>query len=171
MTAPRALVRHRGPLSKERLVAAPELSEHDWEMRLFIYQHFIANAVPPTDAQAADHFGIPATEARASFHRLHDRHALFLTPGTDAIRIANPLSAVPTDYIAHADGHRLIANCAWDSLGIPAMLHTDARIDAVYTHVGTPARYAIVGGKLEGDDGVVHFPLPFRHWYDDLIHT
>jgi len=51
------------------------------------------------------------------------------------------------------------------------MLYTDATIDAVYAGINEPARYAIVRGELEGDSGVVHFPLPFRQWYDDLIHT
>src|SRR5690349_13287922 len=137
-------------------MSAPVLSDQDWEMRLFIYRHFIDHALPPTAAEAAAHFGISADDARGSFRRLHDRHALFLTPGTDDVRIANPLSAVPTEYLVHADGHRLWANCAWDSLGIPAMLHTDARIEAAYAHVGTPARYAITGGTLSGDDGIVH---------------
>ncbi len=40
-----------------------------------------------------------------------------------------------------------------------------------YAHVDTPAMYTITAGTLDGDDGVVHFPLPFRQWYDDLIHT
>ena len=68
----------------------------------------------------------------------------------------------------------LYANCAWDSLDIPAMLGADATLEAVYTDVegsGTPARYAVIGGALRGDDGIVHFPLPLRHWHDNLIHT
>jgi len=59
----------------------------------------------------------------------------------------------------------------WEMLGIPAMLHTDARVVAIYAHANTPATYAITAGVLTGDDGIVHFPLPFRQWYDDLIHT
>lgn len=152
-------------------MATPVLNADDWAMRRFVYQHFLDHAQPPTFAEAAHHFGIPAEEARASFRRLNDRHALFLAPGTDAVRIANPLSAVPTDYIVQAAGHRLFASCAFDALGIPAMLHTDARIEATYAPTGTPARYAIAAGVLTGDDGVVHFPLAFHRWYDDLIHT
>ncbi len=152
-------------------MAASPLSERDWEMRHFVYRHLLDHAHPPTYVEAAHHFGISAEEARGSFRRLHDRHALFLAPGTDTIRIASPLSAVPTDYLVHADGRHVFANCAWDSLGIPAMLHTDARIEATYAHSNTPAMYAVTGDALTGDDGIVHFPLPFRHWYDDLIHT
>ncbi len=113
-------------------MATPQLSNQDWEMRLFIYHFFIEHARPPTDAEAAQHFGVSPDDARGTFRRLHDRHILFLTPDTASIRIANPLSAVETSYVVVADGYRLWANCAWDSLGIPAMLHTDARIEAKY---------------------------------------
>ena len=88
--------------------------------------------------------------------------------------MANPLSAVPTPFRVTAGGRTLFANCAWDSLGIPAMLDADATVEAIYTDAegsDAPARYAITGGVLTGDDGIVHFPLPFRRWYDNLIHT
>lgn len=152
-------------------MTASQLSDQDWRMRLFIYQYFVAHERPPTPDETAQHFGMAAADARRVFRRLHDHHALFLAPGTDRILMANPLSAVPTSFHVHTDGHRLWANCAWDSLGIPAMLHTDARIEATYAQVGENASYAITAGRLRGDGGVVHFPLPFRRWYDDLAHT
>ena len=88
--------------------------------------------------------------------------------------MANPLSAIDTPYRVAVNQRTLFANCAWTSLGIPTMLGADARIEAVYTDVeglGTPARFAVIGGALRGYDGIVHFPLPLRHWHDNLIHT
>ena len=75
--------------------------------------------------------------------------------------MANPLSAVPTPYRVYVDGRRLWANCAWDSLGIPAMLHADARIEAVSALSRDVMTYAIGAGTLQAAAGVVHFPLPF----------
>jgi hypothetical protein len=146
-------------------------SERDWDIRLHIYRVFVEQGRPPTCAETAGHFGIADDEARAAYHRLHDAHALFLEPGTDDIRIANPLSAVPTAYQVHVNDRMLYANCAWDSLGIPAMLRADAVIDATDTLSGDPVRYRVEAGRLIADGGLVHFPLPFRRWYDDLIHT
>ena len=54
----------------------------------------------------------------------------YLQPGGDAVLMAHPLSAVETDYRVIVDGVALYANCAWDSLGIPAMLGRDADIEA-----------------------------------------
>jgi hypothetical protein len=147
------------------------LSERDWQLRVFIYESFVETGRPPAYPDAACHFGLADVEVRAAYHRLHDEHALFLEPGTDHIRIANPLSAVPTPYRVQVNGRRLYANCAWDALGIPAMLHADALIDATYAHIDEPVRFAVEGGALTMQDGVVHFALPFRRWYDDLLHT
>ena len=154
-------------------MAAP-LSERDWQIRLHIYQFFVEHARPPTTAETAGAFGIAEEDARQAYQRLHDGHTLLLDPGTTEVRMANPLSAIETPYRVTVNGRMLYANCAWDSLGIPAMLDADATIDTVYTDAGgsgTPAHYAVVNGTLRGDDGIVHFPLPFRRWYDNQIHT
>lgn len=147
------------------------LSEQDWRIRLAVYRYFVANGRPPTYDEMARQMGIAPEEARQAYRRLHQQHALFLEPGGETIRMANPLSAVPTPYRVVVDGRQLWANCAWDSLGIPAMLHADARIEALLAHSGQAATYAVESGALRAAGGVVHFPLPFRRWYDDLAHT
>jgi hypothetical protein len=147
------------------------LSDRDWEIRLAVYLHIVAHGQPPTYAEVALDLNLPAEEVRHAFRRLHEQHALFLAPGTDAVLMANPFSAIPTAFRVEARGRRYWANCAWDSLGIPAALHADGWIEAMSAYSGQPMRYAIVGGALRAGEGVVHFSLPFRHWYDDLIHT
>ncbi len=147
------------------------MREQDWRIRLYIYERFAATGRPPACAATARRFAISTGEARHAYRRLHQQHALFLEPGTDDVRMANPLSAVPTPYRVHVHGRWLWANCAWDSLGIPAMLHADARIEAAYAGSHELTTYAIENGQLQAESGVVHFPMPFRRWYDDLIHT
>lgn len=147
------------------------LSERDWQVRLHIYRFFVEQARPPTTAETAAALGMTDAESEATYRRLHDAHALFLQPGTTTIRMANPLSAVETAYRVTVNGRMLYANCAWDSLGIPAMLGADAAIETTYTGTDIPAHYTIVTGGLRGDEGIVHFPLPFRRWYEDLVHT
>ena len=151
------------------------LTEQDWQIRLHIYTYFVENGHPPTPAETARHFAISVEQARQIYHRLHDHHTLFLEPGTDTIRMASPLSAVPTDYRISVNGRWLWANCAWDSLGIPAMLNSDALINATFAHSREPITYQVKDGTLKGDGGadigIVHFSLPFRRWYDNLVHT
>jgi hypothetical protein len=152
-------------------MAASRLSAQDWDLRLAVYRAFVATGQAPTYCEMARQVGLPAEDARQAYRRLHAHHALVLEPGTDTIRMANPLSAIPTPYRVDVAGCRLWANCAWDSLGIPAMLHADARIEAVSASSGDAMAYAIEAGELKAAGGVVHFPVPFNRWYDDLIHT
>lgn len=150
------------------------LSERDWQIRLAIYEQFVALERPPTPSEIAEHFAMSEHEARSTFKRLQDGHAILLRPNTTDILMANPLSGIPTAFRVTCNKRQLYANCAWDSVGIPAMLHADAEIVGAYSHGDgrhDPARYAISNGELTGDDGLVHFPLPFRNWYDDLVHT
>jgi hypothetical protein len=143
----------------------------DWEMRSFVYAHIVEHGVPPAAERAAAEFGIEAGAARASYERLHERHALFLEEETREVRMAFPFSAIPTRFLARVNDRSYWANCAWDMLGVPAALHSDAEIEAEYTGDGSPAHLSVVNGRLRGDDGVVHFPLPLRRWYDDLVFT
>ena len=44
----------------------------------------------------------------------------------------SPFSAIPTQVRARANDRWYWANCAWDMLGVPAALHSDAEIEAWY---------------------------------------
>ena len=156
-----------------------------WQTRAFVYNHFADTTHPPSVEDTVQHFNISSEEAGELYKELHNRHSLFLEPGTLTIRMANPFSGICTDFKVHANGKTYFANCAWDMLGIPAALHCDAVIDAVFTESnesiqlevkdGKVINYA-QGGVLGGEDGgssslLIHFPLPFTRWYDDLVFT
>lgn len=151
---------------------AKMLEQKDWEIRLFVYRFFTSRGYPPGVQEIARHFQMAVPDVREAVHRLHDAHALFLRPSSDDILMANPLSAVATDYQVTVAGRRLYANCAWDALGIPAMLHADARIEARHPLDRVLLRFSIDGGRLSSESrGLVHFAKPFRDWYDNLIDT
>ena len=140
-------------------------------VRHFIYTYFLKHERPPTAVEAANEMALPVMEMEELFQQLHDGHALFLDPGTLHVRMANPLSAVPTPQIVNSQGQRYYANCAWDAFGIPAMLAADARIEAVCADCGQPLSFTIEAGELSGDEVIAHFVVPFRQWYDDIVDT
>ena len=142
-----------------------------WQVRHFIYNHFAETTRPPSVEDTAAHFNISTKEAGALYQELHDCHALFLEPGTLTVRMANPFSAVPTDFEVHANGRTYFANCAWDMLGIPAALHSDAVIEAGCTESNDSVRLEVKDGRVTSHELLVHFPLPFSRWYDDLTFT
>jgi hypothetical protein len=142
-----------------------------WEIRAFVYEHFKETTQPPSVDDTAARFGLPHEEAVSAYEELNQRHAFFLNPGTHNILMANPFSAVETTFKVHADGKTYFANCAWDSLGIPAALHTDAEIEAACSQSEQPIQLNIKGGKVSSSDILVHFLIPFHAWYYDLVFT
>ena len=142
----------------------------DWTVRNAVYATILERTVPPTAAETATALGVSPDDVRSAYERLNDRHALFLTPGSHDVRMAHPFSGVPTAFRVEVNHRTYWANCAWDALGIPAALHADARIEAPLGD-DESIRFTIEAGRVRGWHEVVHFPLPFRHWYDDLIAT
>jgi len=146
-----------------------------WQVRHFVYNHFADTTRPPSVDETANHFNISVEEASELYKELHNRHAFFLEPETLTIRMANPFSGIPTDFKVHANGKTYFANCAWDMLGIPAALHCDAVIEAVFTESNESVQLEIRNGNIYALGGLskmrIHFPLPFARWYDDLVFT
>jgi len=153
-----------------------------WDVRAFVYNHFADTTRPPSVDETAQHFNISNEEAGEFYSELNNRHAFFLEPETLTILMAWPFSAVPTDFKVYANEKTYYANCAWDMLGIPILLHCDAVIETVFTESnetvkleiqdGRIARAAVLGGvDAPLSSMLVHFPLPFARWYDDLVFT
>lgn len=142
-----------------------------WAVRAFVYQHFVSTTRPPTVDETAVHFHLGLDQAATLYQELHQRHALFLDPGTTTIRMANPFSALPTLFRVRAQGQVYWANCAWDSLGIPAALHDDARVETRCAESGQPVTLKVQNGQAVDHGELIHFLVPFRHWYDDLVFT
>lgn len=147
-----------------------------WQIRHFVYNHFADTTRPPSVDETAAHFNISTEEASELFKELHNGHAFFLEPETLTVRMANPFSGIPTDFKVHANGKTYFANCAWDMLGIPAALQCDAVIDAVFTESNESVQLEVRNGQLTDSQStnsqlLIHFPLPFARWYDDLVFT
>ncbi len=147
------------------------LREQDLALRLHIYRFWCQQARPPTLKESAAAGGSTAAEAHAAWQRLHAAHLILLDVDGQRLRMANPLSAVETDFRVQVGDRWLYANCAWDAPGIPAMLGQDADIEARFSPGGEMAHFRIRDGQLQAQECLVHFALPFRRWYDDLVET
>ncbi len=147
------------------------LTSFDLQVRFQIYRSFAGDGLAPSCRQVAETLTAAEVDVRRAFHRLHDHHMIFLEPGADRIRMANPFSALPTRFKVTAGEKQWWANCAWDSLGIAAALDLDVHISAAYPDSRELVEFDTRGGAVDGMSHVVHFPLPCRQWYDDLVFT
>jgi hypothetical protein len=142
-----------------------------WDIRAFIYQHFADTTRPPLVGETASHFALTHGEGISAYEHLHGRHALYLKPGTHEILMANPFSGVETPFRVCANGKTYLANCAWDSLGISAALHADAEIEATCAQSGESIQLSVRNQQVQHAEALVHFLIPFREWYEDLVST
>lgn len=143
----------------------------DREVRRHVYERAAEDGRLPTAAETAAALSRTPEEVRASLQRLADARALVLQAGSGEVLMAAPFSAVPTPFVVRSGARSWYANCAWDALGIPAMLKLDAVVAASCGCCGTAMRLAVAGGALEDAGGVIHFALPAARWWDNVVFT
>ena len=142
----------------------------DRQVRREVYDFTMGSGSPPHASQLAQALSLDHQQIRESLARLAAAHILVLQPESGEILMANPFSAVPTPFRVAVDGFLACGNCIWDALGIPAMLKADATIDTSCADCGTAMRIAVADGKVSGE-GLLHFAVPAREWWNDIVFT
>jgi hypothetical protein len=82
---------------------------------------------------------------------------------------AEPFSAVPTAFYVEVGKHAWWGNCIWDALGIPAMLKEDARVITACGCCNDAMTVEVRNGELLHPSGLVHFALPPKDWWKDVV--
>ena len=149
----------------------PQTAAFDAEVRAYIYDHTMRRDVPPTVAHTARALQQPRTAIRDAYARLDAGHILVLDEDGERITMALPFSGVPTPFVVRAGRRAYWGNCMWDALGIVAMIEQQARILTSCADCSNALTVWFTNGALAGDDGVVHFALPARHWWDNIRFT
>ncbi len=144
--------------------------DFDWHVRALVYRIFAEAGRGPAIAELAARAGATEHRIASSLRTLEEAHELALLPN-GGVWMANPFSAVPTDYVVETPGMACWANCAWDALGVPAILESDGWIRTHCAESGAPLEFGVRDGALEGDDGVVHLVTPIRDAWVDIGFT
>lgn len=161
---------HRAP-AESISPRAPELSPFDWVVRTEVYRHLVTTTHAPSPSAIAASLDRALEEVEASLQRLATQHQLVLAPGGYDIWMAHPFSAIPTDFPVDTHTGRYWANCAWDTLGIAAVLAVDTRTMTRCAETGEPIAFGITDGRLVHDGALVHFAVPARAFYDNVAFT
>lgn len=143
----------------------------DQAVRLFIFQWFVDHSRPPSVNEAAKSLNLTPEEVRQSCRRLHEGHIIVLESQSDEIRMMMPFSAVPTNYKVIAGSQSWWANCGWDALGISAALHREVEIVSNCADCGEKLRIKTTGSEVLGTQEVLHFALPVKRWWENIIFT
>ncbi|MBW3566293.1 MAG: GntR family transcriptional regulator [Acidobacteria bacterium] len=151
------------------MLSTPE--DQDVKVRTSVYEATISAGLPPTVNELAERLGVSRADMRESLERLAAARALVLQRESREVLMANPFSAVPTPFAVHAQGRIYYGNCIWDALGIPAMLQADARIASSCGCCSEAMSLSIRDGQLGPATGIVHFAIPARRWWQDIVYN
>jgi hypothetical protein len=140
-------------------------------LRVFVYQSLIAPAHMPMASDVAAHFGVTRDEAIEAIRGADIGKTLLPDPRTGEIWMAGPFSTRPTAYQVTAEDRRWWANCAWDMLGVAALVGESVGISARCTDCGDVIAFQLAPNDDTVPNAVVHFLLPARRWYEDIGFT
>ena len=140
----------------------------DARVRLHVFNSFVDDGRPPTHGETAAALGITDDEAGASYVRLSEGRVLVLAPGTLSIWMANPLSAYPTAFWVETPRGSYWGSCIWDAFGVVSMLGGTGTVRTHCADCGAPLEFHVEDGGLLPADGVAHFAVPARRWWENI---
>jgi hypothetical protein len=146
-------------------------ADFDARVKTAIYRWFADTAKAPAAPEIAVVLGEPLGTIRDSYRRLFQQRVLFLEQDGETIRMAPPFSGVPTQHQVRVGGRTYLANCSWDSLGIPAALHAEADVSSRCEQSLEPIHVRVGKSGPEPENIVAHFAVPAAKWWDDLVYT
>lgn len=147
------------------------MNEFDLQVRSHIYDACLKRGQPPSIVELSSLLRATEEQVQESLANLAASRVLVLQKDRGEILMANPFSAVPTSFLVETPQFSCYANCIWDSLGIAAMLNQDVHIRTSCADCGQALELQVIGGEVRGQDGVIHFAIPARHWWDDIVFT
>lgn len=155
------------------MTSTPALTptDFDWAVRTRIYQSFAQRGQAPVVPEIAAAVGGTEHTVREALQHLYVAHEIAPLAKGDGVWMANPFSATPTDYPVETPTMTCYAPCAWDALGVPAILEVDGWTRTSCAESGEPLEFGIEGGELKGDAGVIHLVTPVRDAWVDIGFT
>jgi ribonuclease HI len=138
-------------------------------VRLFVYRHFVETTRAPDIGTIAAAVQSDQRAVLSALRKLVAAHALVMAPASTCIWMAHPFSAVPTAYPVDARGRTYWANCAWDAAGVMSLLGGGVTRTRC-ADCGVELTIAVRDGRMTGD-GVVHYAVPPRKFWDNVAYT
>lgn len=136
-----------------------------------IISSFLANQRPPTVSEIATRFECSASEARKGLQTLTEYHGVVLHPNSDEVWVAHPFSVAPTTCVVSSGKRKWWGNCAWCSLGVMHLAGQTATLKTRLGAIGDEVSITVENGELLDKNYVIHFPIPMRNAWDNVIYT
>jgi hypothetical protein len=132
-----------------------------------ILDHGYAPEVPALSAL----FQADEAEVVRALHQLQADHGVVLHPHRPKVWVIHPFSLAPTNFVVASAGGAWWGNCAWCSLGVAALVGQEVTITTTLGADGRQVSVHILDGRVVEDHYLVHFPVPMRQAWDNVIYT
>ena len=136
-----------------------------------LIQGIVANGFAPNVQDLAAAFNTDRDAVVEALHDLQAYHGVVLHPHEPKVWVLHPFSMAPTNFHVRSAKGAWWGNCAWCSLGVAALLEGDV---AITTTIGAETKQItirIVDGQVQPADLLIHFPIPMKHAWDNVIYT
>lgn len=148
------------------------MNDLDVTVRLHVMRRFVADGTPPTAAAIAEELGVAVADVEDALRRLSDGHVFVLEPGSTDIWMANPLSARETAFRVHAGDRSWWGTCAWDALGVLAMVDADGLVQSSCPDCEEALEVRVESGAVRAEPAAIaNFAVPAADWWADIGYT
>lgn len=137
-----------------------------------ILKAVIDNGYSPDLSILSEVFNTGKEEIKKALQELQEYHGIALHPDQTKIWAIHPFSLSPTNFLVKSNRNEWWGCCAWCSFGIAVLLEEEVKI---MTTMGAKQQEQITlhidNGNLQESSYIVHFPIPMKNVWDNVIDT
>ena len=131
----------------------------------------IEKGFAPTNQWLAEYFSTSVKAVEEALIQLQEYHGVVLHPNEPKVWVIHPFSLAPTNFFIESESGQWWGNCAWCSLGAAALLNRDLTISTTIGAESKQVKIEIVNGQIQDKSFFIHFPIPMKNAWDNVIYT
>jgi hypothetical protein len=147
------------------------VQEFQDQIRIQVNRYIFNNGFAPTTIELSNLLKVDENDIKAGLKQLADNHAIVLHPNSFDIWVAHPFALFPTLFWVESGSRKWWGNCSWCSLGIASLTKSDTKIFTKLCGEKEPLRIDVIDGKVVQKDLLVHFPIPAKRIWNNVIYT
>ena len=141
------------------------------QLHYIILKTIVEQGFAPDNTELAAHFHTTEDRIVEALYSLQEYHGVVLHPNEPKVWVIHPFSLAPTNFYVRSEKGQWWGNCAWCSLGVAALLGGAVTITTSIGAEGKPVEINIEDGEVKQDHLWVHFPIPMKRAWDNVIYT
>lgn len=136
-----------------------------------VIKHIINCGYAPDVCALAHELDEPLESVQRGLMDLEEYHGVVLHPNSYKVWVIHPFSLAPSNFVVSTEDGKWFSSCAWCALGCAALLNKNCTITTTFEAHGERIDVHIQHGEVIEGDLLIHFPIPMRNAWDNVIYT